>query len=324
VDYLFLTFVVIGFLAVVLLFEGGYLFWNSYRGQDARRLQRRLQALSAAGHASHESEILKQRLLGNTPALEQLLLRFPRVHHLDKLLLQSGVQLTVSTFLFWSAAAAFGGLILWLLARLPGWTAPAIVAAIAAAPLIHVLRARRQRLQAIEQQLPDALELMARALRAGHAFLSALQMVGTEGPEPIAQEFRTAFDEVNYGVPMQDALMNLALRVPVTDLRFFVIAATIQRETGGNLAELLDKLGALIRARFKLLGTIRVLSAEGKLSAWILSLLPFALVAVINLVNPQFMSVLWRDPAGIKLVIAGLAFMVVGIFWMWRIIKIRV
>jgi tight adherence protein B len=149
-------------------------------------------------------------------------------------------------------------------------------------------------------------------------------MVGTEGPEPIAQEFRTAFDEVNYGVPMQDALMNLALRVPVTDLRFFVIAATIQRETGGNLAELLDKLGALIRARFKLLGTIRVLSAEGKLSAWILSLLPFALVAVINLVNPQFMSVLWRDPAGIKLVIAGLAFMVVGIFWMWRIIKIRV
>jgi tight adherence protein B len=324
VDYLFLTFVVIGFLAVVLLFEGGYVFWDSHRGPEARRLQRRLQALSAGGHASHESEILKRRLLGNTPAVEQLLLRLPRVHQLDKLLLQSGVQLTVSTFLFWSAAAAFGGLVLWLLLRLPGWIAPAIIAGAAATPLIYILRVRRQRLQAIEQQLPDALELMARALRAGHAFLSALQMVGTEGPEPIAQEFRTAFDEVNYGVPMQDALMNLAVRVPVTDLRFFVIAATIQRETGGNLAELLDKLGSLIRARFKLLGTIRVLSAEGKLSAWILSLLPFALVALINLVNPKFMSVLWTDPAGIKLVTAGLVFMVIGIFWMWRIVKIRV
>jgi len=118
--------------------------------------------------------------------------------------------------------------------------------------------------------------------------------------------------------------MNLAARVPVTDLRFFVIAVSIQRETGGNLAELLDKLGMLIRARFKLLGTIRVLSAEGRLSAWILSLLPFVLVVLINLVNPKFMSILWTDPAGIYLIGGGLILMTVGIFWMWRIIKIRV
>jgi tight adherence protein B len=323
VDYVFLIFVVVGFLAVVLLFEGGYLLWNSYRGKEAQRIQRRLQGLSA-GHVSADSELIKQRLLGNTPAMERLLLALPRVHHLDRLLLQSGLALTVSTFLGLTASAAFVGLFLWLVLPLPAWIAPICVAGAAALPSILVLRARRKRLNAIEQQLPDALELMARAMRAGHAFLSALQMVGTEAPEPIAQEFRMAFDEVNYGVPMPDALINLATRVPVMDLRFFVIAVTIQRETGGNLAELLEKLGGLIRARFKLLGTIRVLSAEGKLSALILTFLPFVLAVVINLVNPEFMSKLWTDPAGIQVAVAGLAFMVVGILWMWRIIKIRV
>lgn len=323
-DYVFLTFVVAAFLAVVLLLEGGYLVWNSHRGAEARRIQRRLQALSAGGGLSHQSEILKQRLLGETPAVERLLLRIPRVHQFDKLLLQSGLPLTVAKFLGLTATAAFAGLVLWLLLPLPGMTAPACVAGAASLPLICVLHVRRKRLQALEQQLPDALELMARALRAGHAFLSAMQMVGTEGPEPIAQEFRIASDEVNYGVPTPDALLNLASRVPVMDLRFFVIAVGIQRETGGNLAELLDKLGALIRARFKLLGTIRVLSAEGRVSAWILTLLPFVLGGLINVINPKFMSVLWTDPAGSKLVVGGLILMGIGVLWMWRIVKIRV
>jgi tight adherence protein B len=223
-----------------------------------------------------------------------------------------------------TAMGTLAGLLVWAFVGLPPFAGLACVAGGASFPVIRVLRARRQRLKAIEQQLPDALELMARALRAGHAFLSALQMVSTEGSEPIAQEFRMTFDEVNYGVAMQDALMNLATRVPVTDLRFFVIAVSIQRETGGNLAELLDKLGMLIRARFKLLGTIRVLSAEGRLSAWILSLLPFVLVVLINLVNPKFMSILWTDPAGVYLVGGGLILMTIGIVWMRRIIQIRV
>jgi len=149
-------------------------------------------------------------------------------------------------------------------------------------------------------------------------------MTGDEGPQPIAGEFRTTFDEVNYGVPMQDALTNLATRVPITDLRFFVIAVSIQRETGGNLTELLDKLAAIIRARFKLLGMIRVLASEGKLSAWILSALPFVLMALINFINPKFMSLLWTDPAGLIAVYISLSLMVLGIFWMWRIIQIRV
>ena len=151
-----------------------------------------------------------------------------------------------------------------------------------------------------------------------------MQIVGSESSEPLASEFRIAFDEVNYGVPIQDALTNLAKRVPLTDLRFFVIAVGIQRETGGNLSELLGTLAAMMRARFKLLGTIRVLSAEGRLSAWILTFLPFVLLAAIYAINPKFMSVLWTDPAGLKAVYFGITFMIVGMFWMWRIIKIRI
>jgi hypothetical protein len=146
--------------------------------------------------------------------------------------------------------------------------------------------------------LPDAIDLMGRALRAGHAFPTALKMVGDEMAEPVGAEFRTLFDETNYGVSMQNALLNLVARVPSTDLQYFVVAVLIQRETGGNLAELLDNISAIVRDRLKLMGQIRTLSAEGRLSAWILGLLPFATAALINLVNPGFMKVLWEDPIG--------------------------
>lgn len=323
-DNMFLLFVIVGFIAVVLLIEGAYLLWNSYRGAEAKRIQRRLQALSAGGHAWEQSEFIKNRMSGKASTVEQFLLRMPRLHEFDRVLMQSGKELSVSKFLGITGGAALAGFLVWLILPVPLWVAPMLVLVPAAMPSIYVLRARRQRLDGIDQQLPDALELMARAMRAGHAFPSAVQMVGQEVPDPIGQEFRITFDEVNYGVPMQDALMNLAARVPLTDLRFFVIAVSIQRQTGGNLAELLDKLASLIRARFKLLGTIRVLATEGRVSAWILSILPFVLVVILNLINPKFMSVLWNDPAGVITMWIGLTFMVIGIVWMWRIVKIRV
>jgi tight adherence protein B len=149
-------------------------------------------------------------------------------------------------------------------------------------------------------------------------------MASADGPEPTAGEFRLTFDEINFGVSAQDALASLGVRVPITDLRYFIVAVLIQRESGGNLAELLDKISGLIRARLALLGKIRVLSAEGRLSAWILSCLPFAAAIMVNLVNPGFMSLLWTDPAGIMMVGIALGVMVIGIFIMSRIIKIRV
>jgi tight adherence protein B len=186
------------------------------------------------------------------------------------------------------------------------------------------LRKRHKRMQQIEQQLPDALDLISRALKAGHAFPSGLQMVSEEAKDPIASEFGIVHDEVNFGVAVPTALTNLANRVPSTDMRYFVIAVLIQRETGGNLTELLGNISSLIRERLKLLGKVRVLSAEGRMSAWILCALPFVLAGVINLIHPKFMAVLWTDPMGLKMIYAALVMMMLGALWMRKIIRIRV
>lgn len=324
-DYLYYLFVILAFLAVVLFLEGLYQTWNAYKGPEAKRIEKRLQAFSAGwtGGTSDVS-LIKQRLLSDAPAMERLLLQIPRIHVIDRLLLQSGLRLKVAGLFAYVILAAAAGALAAMYFGFPWIVVLACAFVAAALPFIYVANARQKRLDKIEQQLPEAVELMSRALKAGHAFTSALQMVGTEGAEPIATEFRTTFDEINYGISMQDALMNLATRIPSTDLRYFVIAVMIQRESGGNLAELLDNISRLIRDRLKLLGAIRVLSAEGKLSAWIISLLPFALALVINLVNPGFMSILWKDPMGIKMVGGALGLMFIGIFAITRIIKIRV
>jgi len=191
-------------------------------------------------------------------------------------------------------------------------------------PLGFLFRARHRRIRRIEVQLPDALDLMARALRAGHAFPSTLKMVGEEMSDPIAREFSVTFDEVNYGISMQDALLNLAARVPSNELKYFVVAVLIQRTTGGNLAELLDGIAAIMRARQKLLGTIRVLSADGRLSAWILCILPFVLAFAIFVLNPGFLAILWTDPAGPIAVAIAAVLMIIGILWMREIIRIHI
>lgn len=323
-DNLYYLFIILGFLAVVLFLEGSYLAWNAYKGPEAARISRRLRAMSAGSHEDGGISIVKQRLLSETPAVERLLLEIPRVHQIDRLLIQSGLTLNVAGFLGLTLLGALTGVILAMFFSLPLFAVIGAGLAVAAFPLLYVLNAKHKRLVIFEQQLPDALDLMGRALRAGHAFSGALKMVGDEMSEPVAGEFRTTFDELNYGISLQDALQNMATRVPSADLRYFVIAVLVQRETGGNLTELLDSISALIRARLKLMGTVRVLAAEGRLSAWILGLLPFFLVVVLNIINPKYMSVLWIDPTGLKLIWAMLVMMVVGAYWMRRIIKIHV
>lgn len=322
-DMLYLLFIVLVFLGVVLFFEGTFLAWNAYRGPEAQRIERRLRAMSA-GSTSTATALLKKRLLSTVPAVDRLLMAIPRIHRVDRLLEQSGSSLTVANFLGLSILAALLAALACVLLNLPLLVVVLAAASAALLPLAHVLGARRSRLVKIEEQLPDALDLMSRALRAGHSFPSALQMVGNEGPEPVSGEFRTTFDEINFGVSVQDALGSLAIRVPSTDVRYFVIAVLIQRETGGNLTELLSKISALIRDRLRIRGTIRVLSAEGRLSAWILTILPFALALVLHLVNPKFLAVLWTDRLGWNLLLGALVLMVVGVFWMWRIVKIRI
>lgn len=323
-DWGFTIFLLVCFLAVVLLLEGGFMLWRDTSSAEVRQLERRLRALHAGGHGVEASSLVKAREADRVGVVGRLLLALPRVATLEKALQQAGVVMKTSRFLATTAMLMVAVFLVLLVLRQPPWLALMLGLGTALLPFLWLGMARNRRLRRLEAQLPDAVELIARALRAGHAFPTALQMVGEELPDPIGGEFASAFEEVNYGLPISDAMMNLAARVPVEDLRFFAVAVVLQRETGGNLAEILDKIGTLIRERFKLFGTIRVLSAEGKLSAWILTLLPFATALVINLLSPNFMAVLWKDPAGFRLVIAALVAMAIGVFWLWRIVKIRV
>lgn len=323
-DTLYFGLIILGFVALVLFIEGVYLYWNSYRGPEAKRIERRLEAMSAGAHGSTEVSLVKQRLLSEEPALARLLMRLPRVHEMDRLLMQSGLPWNMARFQGLTLMAAVTGFLFGMIMGFPLLPVLVITLAFAAVPFVYVFNCKEKRLEKIEQQLPDALDMMSRAMRAGHAFPGALQMVGDESPQPIATEFKLAFDEINYGISLQDALLNLATRVPSTDLRYFVIAVLIQRETGGNLSEVLGNISKLIRERLKLLATIKVLSAEGRISAWILTILPFALAVVVSILNPKLMSVLWTDEMGKKLVAFAITMMIIGIFWMWRMIKIRV
>ena len=215
-------------------------------------------------------------------------------------------------------------LILFFAARQAFLLSGLLGAVFAAVPLFYVSVCRSRRLGKFEKQLPEALDLMTRALRSGHAFSSALQMVGDEMAEPIAGEFRIVHDEVNFGVELQQALTNLSERIPLTDLRYFIVSVLIQRESGGNLTEVLANLSRLIRERLKLMARVRVLSSEGRMSAWVLGIMPFALAGLLNLMNPEFMSPLWTDPIGIAIIEYMLILMAFGVFVLSRIIKIRV
>lgn len=323
-DYLYYLFIVCGFLAVVLAVEGLFLAWNSYRGPEAQRIERRLRAISAGEHGTRATALLKKRVLSELPKMDQLLMQMPRVHSLDRMLQQAGSTMTVGMFLAICVLCAVIGLMLPPLLGLPAWQSLPAAIVLGALPVLRLFHARHRRLRKFGTQLPDTLDLIARALRAGHSFPSGLEMVANETSEPSAGEFRTTFDEINYGISVQEALLNLVARVPSTDLGYFVIAVLIQRETGGNLAELLDNLSRLIRQRFQLLMKVQALSAEGRISAWILSVMPFVMAFTLFLINPEFMSLLWTDPAGIALVVGALVFMAIGIFWMWRVINIRV
>jgi tight adherence protein B len=324
-DVLYLVFGVFLFIAVVLLVEGAYLMWNTSKGPEAKRIARRLRLMSAGtSQPGEEVSILKTRMLSQSPAMERLLLQAPRIQQLDRLLEQSGLTWSVAELLGMMALSAIAGAAVALYFGMTFILTVIAAAIMGALPIAYVFNARAKRMVKVEQQLPDALDLIGRALRAGHAFPTAVKMVSDELSDPIGGEFRTLFDEVNYGVSMHTALLNLAARIPVTDLRYFVIAVLIQRESGGNLAELLDNIAAIIRARLKLFGQIRVLSAEGRLSAWILTLLPIGVALVMNLVNPGYISVLWKDPMGVRLITGAVLLMIFGIFWMWRIVKIHV
>jgi tight adherence protein B len=255
--------------------------------------------------------------------LERAIASIPRAEHLTRHIAQAGLTWTAETF-FTATAVCF--VLGFLGAVIFVWWVIAVAVGAAAAflPLSYVSRQRGKRMRAFETQFPETLDLISRALRAGHAFGSGLKVAAEEGPEPMAAEFRLATEEINFGLSLPQALLNFADRVPLADIRFFVTAVLIQRETGGNLTEILGNISTLIRERLRLLANVRVLSAEGRLSAWILIALPIGAGLAILVLNPGYLNVLVIDPLGKRILTGGAFMMFVGVVWMRRMIRIRV
>jgi tight adherence protein B len=191
-------------------------------------------------------------------------------------------------------------------------------------PFLFLRTKRTRRLRAFEEAFPEALDLIARALKAGHAFATGLKMVADEMPEPIGPEFRKTFDEQNFGLPLKDALANLTVRIPLLDVRFFSTAVLIQRETGGNLAEILENLGHVVRERFKILRQVRVYTAHGRLTGYVLLGLPVFLAIALAFINPEHMQLLFTERLGHMMLGATVIMQTVGYFWIKQVVKIEV
>ena len=319
-DLRYWVFFVLGLLSLLLLMGALLQWWRQ------RTLARSSERLPGAAPVPRQGMGRPDRLirwLGVSPAMAQRLARLPGIERYEHLLQQTGWPLGSAEALSGSAALAVGTLLLATLARMP--LPLALLAALAAALALQaaLLWQRNHRAAKLEQQLPDALSLVARSMQAGHAFSSALQIAGQESPAPMGEELRSVFNEIQYGESPNEALSHWAERVAGEDVRIFVIAVRIQSETGGNLAELLHQTAALIRQRQKLRGTVRVLSAEGRISALVLTLLPFGLAGLLTTLNPSFMAQLWTTPTGERLLTLALLQMGLGVLWMWRLVRVQ-
>jgi tight adherence protein B len=290
-------------------------------------VQRRLRSLAEQERDRErptEGTILKQDRLSPTPWLDELLFRIPGTTGLLDLVKQAGSDWWVSSIVFGSIACAiFGGALASF--RFEA-TVVIVVAAIASgfSPIAYLLYLRYRRLEKCDTQLPQAIELMSRALRAGHALQSAIEMVSHDIPDPLAGEFRMVHEEQLLGLPMRDALMNMLERIPRDDMRFLTTALLLQKETGGNLVQILDTTAHVMRERVRLRGQIRIYTAQARVTAWVVSLLPFAMFLLLNLVNPGYENIMLNDATGRMLVYIGLGMWAAGIIAIRKLIVVKV
>lgn len=281
---------------------------------------------SASEHVLHDDvlDVRKQEKLSAIPLLNRLLARMELNSSVRDLLAQADSDWTPGTVVLLVVAVWLASLLLITL-KVNSVVLAAFLALLpAAAPIGYLLRKRDKRFQKFEEGLPAALDLMVSGMRAGHSIVSALELVGREAPYPIGHEFRLCFDEQNYGLELRDALNNLSARIPLPDLRIMTTAILVQKETGGNLAEVLDKCAHLIRDRFRLKREIRIKTTQGRLTGWILSLLPPGLGLLLYFVHPEVISLLWTRPEGVKLLWIGSGMTITGALVIRRIVRIRV
>jgi tight adherence protein B len=301
-------FIVFGIIAVVY-----YLAILKPEQDEQSSLRRRLKTKVGAVKGVVAGLRREESQMSAIPVVNQILRAFSLITApTQRLIDRSGMEFTVASLVLMclcAGAVGYLAIVYFSHFRLAG----AIIGAVCAyLPIWFVNFMAKRRVTKFEEQFPEAIDLLSRALRAGHAFTTGLSMVAEEMPEPVGTEFRLAYDRQNFGMPMPEALKSLGERVPLLDARFFVTAVLTQREAGGNLAEVLDNLASVIRERFKVKRQVRVLTAHARITGWVLSLLPPSLGVALTLLAPQHMSLLWTDPTGIRMVVVALVLQVVG------------
>jgi tight adherence protein B len=319
-----MIFVLVTFVGILSIILGiYYVFVVVPEQREQAALLKRLGPVARAKSAVAAKLEQPVQRLSNVPAVNLLLERASGVSHpLDRLVTQSGLKITVGSVLL---ATAFMACVMYLAVK---WLTYSTYLALAAAPLggmlpiILVRFARTKRMEKFEEQFPESIELIARALRAGHALPTGLLMVADEMPDPVGTEFKLVYDRQNFGMPLPDALRGLADRVPVLDARFFVTAVLTQRETGGNLSEVLDNLATVIRDRFRVKRQVRVLSAHGRITGWMLAGLPPSLAGVLCIISPNHMQTLISDPLGIQMIIVAGTMQVIGTLIIRKLVNI--
>ena len=294
-----------------------------------RKLESRIDEISqapeeTAAPAAKVKALLKTRAEGPMPALDRMFSGTERGTAFTNWIDQTGVKTTVSAVLLAAVASALVFAIGLSFALRSAWAMPVGALLGFSVPFFALNFKRGRRLRAFEEQFPEGLDLIARALKAGHAFATGLKMVADEMPEPVGPEFRKTFDEQNFGLPLKDALENLTHRVPLIDVRFFSTAVLIQRETGGNLSEILENLAHVVRERFKILRQGRVYTAHGRLTGYVLLALPAFLCIALSFINPQHMEVLFHERMGQMLLMAAAVMQFIGYMWIRQVVKIEV
>lgn len=315
---------VLAFVLVAIAAFAGFSLFDQ-RSAQARLLKERLtEQHKGPTQSEEELALVRDEQLSQIPVLDSLLRRSERVSAIQKMLSQAGMMMRAGNFLALSAVVGIAATVLTYV--LSGRFEFAWIAMIVGflLPYSYVSYQRNKRFAKFEELFPEAIDTLARAVRAGHAFTTALEMISGEVGEPVAGEFRQLYEEQKFGMPVRDALLNLTERMPSVDVKFFVTAVMLQRETGGNLAEILDNLSYVIRERFKIQRQVRVYTAQGRLTMALLMGMPPIIVTVMMVLNPGFIHPLFSDPIGHTLVVAGITLQTVGYFVIRKIIKIQV
>ena len=313
------------FLVIFLIFAMVATFAGHEKASDV--IRDRLESIEKGATSTKNSlnlDLIRDELLSSIPSVNKVLVRWTWPSRLQALIAQAGMKMKPGKLILICAIVGLvgtesmelysGNLLFAVCVGVPCFFIP----------FLFVLLKRSRRMAAFERQFPEVIDLLARSVRAGHSFTSGMEIVATDLPEPVATEFRTTFDEQRFGLPLRDALFGLCNRVPLIDVRLFVIALLVQKETGGNLVEILENLSHVIRERFRIAGEVRIRTAQGRLTAAILLALPIGMLLILRVIAVDYVSVLFTTDLGRMLLIGAGVMQVLGAIVIWRIIQIKV